>query len=308
MSSAAASPGMWSGGHGAAPPPEAHTPYLISVGLLGADTTTALPPSLPGLQPTATAAQQETLEAHPRHGAERSAPQSPLPGPAALAQQRGQQQVEALAPGQQQVEAVRPAPLSTLSPGISALSPGSSAQELIHSHELARAYATQASNPRPADKLSVSAATHTCAPRLGQATYPARRAARRSEGAAPGARLLCHSLLPIPAVRVALARCGTTDPYSTSTSPSSAAPTPCRTSTSSRSRFGLHGRNSHAHARIRPPMPPPPPALPPPSRLPHMSSRAATAAVSRADRLQRVDHRIALRLLLLRAAHAVREG
>ena len=166
MSSAAASPGMWSGGHGTAPPPEAHTPYLVSVGLLGADTTTALPPSPPPLQQTATAAQQETLEAHPRHGAERSAPQSPLPGPVALAQQLGQQQVEAVRPAP--LGALSPAPLSTLSPGISALSPGSSAQELIHSHELARAYATQASNPRPADKLPVSAATHTCAPCLGQ--------------------------------------------------------------------------------------------------------------------------------------------
>ena len=120
MSSAAASPGMWSGGHGAAPPPEAHTPYLVSVGLLGADTTTALPPSPPPLQQTATAAQQETLEAHPRHGAERSAPQSPQAGPTALAQQVGQQQVEAVR-------------------AISSTSPGSSAQELIHSHELARA-------------------------------------------------------------------------------------------------------------------------------------------------------------------------
>ena len=144
MSSAAASPGMWSGGHGAAPPPEAHTPYLVSVGLLGADTMlgadATAPPSLHALQPSA--AQQETLEAHPQHGAERSAPQSPLPGPTALAQQLGQQQVEAVRPAP--LSALSPAPLSTLSTGISALSPGSSAQELIHSHELARAYATQA--------------------------------------------------------------------------------------------------------------------------------------------------------------------
>ena len=113
---------MWSGGHGAAPPPEAHTPYLVSVGLLGADTMlgadATAPPSLHALQPSA--AQQETLEAHPQHGAERSAPQSPLPGPTALAQQLGQQQVEAVR-------------------AISSTSPGSSAQELIHSHELARA-------------------------------------------------------------------------------------------------------------------------------------------------------------------------
>ena len=110
MSAAVASPGMWSG---VAPPPESHTPYLVSVGLVDAETT-ALPPSLPTLQ----LAQQETPEVRPQHASERSVPQSPLPGPTALA------------PGQQQVEAVR---------SISSTSPGSSAQELIHSHELARA-------------------------------------------------------------------------------------------------------------------------------------------------------------------------
>jgi hypothetical protein len=102
MSSAAASPGMWSG-HGVAPPPESHTPYLVSVGLVDAETT---------------AQAQETPAAPPQHASERSVPQSPLPGPTAIA------------PGQQQVEVVR---------SISSTSPGSSAQELIQSHELARA-------------------------------------------------------------------------------------------------------------------------------------------------------------------------
>ena len=105
---------MWSG---VAPPPESHTPYLVSVGLVDAETTD-LPPSLPTLQPRAAQQESGTPEVHPQHASERSVPQSPLPGPTALA------------PGQQQVEAVR---------SISSTSPGSSAQELIHSHELARA-------------------------------------------------------------------------------------------------------------------------------------------------------------------------
>jgi hypothetical protein len=50
----------------------------------------------------------------------------------------------------------------------------------------------------------------------------------------------------------------------------------------------------HAHAT-----PTARPALPTPWRLRCMLSRAAAAAVSQADRLQRLDHRIALRLLLL---------
>lgn len=103
---APASPGM------APPPPESHTPYLVSVGLIDAQTS-ALPPSPPALQPTA-------VEDREVPATERSAPQSLFPGPTALAS------------GLQQVEAVR---------SISSTSPGSSAQELIHSHELARAAA-----------------------------------------------------------------------------------------------------------------------------------------------------------------------
>jgi hypothetical protein len=114
---APASPGTWSE-HGV-PPPEAHTPYLVSVGLIDAQTT-ALPPSPPALQPTPAEA-REVPEVPPQHASERSAAQSLLPGPTALAS--GQQQ---------QLEAVR---------SISSTSPGSSAQELIHSHELARAAA-----------------------------------------------------------------------------------------------------------------------------------------------------------------------
>ena len=106
-------------GHGVAPPPppESHTPYLVSVGLIDAQTT--LPPSPPALQPTA-AEEREEPEVQPQHASERSAAQSLLAGPTALAS------------GQQQVDAVR---------SISSTSPGSSAQELIHSHELARAAA-----------------------------------------------------------------------------------------------------------------------------------------------------------------------
>ena len=100
------------------PPPESHTPYLVSVGLIDTQTTT-LPPSPPALQPTA-AEEREEPEVQPQHTTERSAAQSLLAGPTALAS------------GQQQVDAVR---------SISSTSPGSSAQELIHSHELARAAA-----------------------------------------------------------------------------------------------------------------------------------------------------------------------
>ena len=118
---APASPGTWSA-HGVAPPPppESHTPYLVSVGLIDAQTTT-LPPSPPALQPTAAEEREEPeVQPQPQHASERSAAQSLLAGPTALAS------------GQQQVDAVR---------SISSTSPGSSAQELIHSHELARAAA-----------------------------------------------------------------------------------------------------------------------------------------------------------------------
>ena len=92
---APASPGTWSA-HGVAPPPppESHTPYLVSVGLIDAQTTT-LPPSPPALQPTAAEEREEPeVQPQPQHASERSAAQSLLAGPTALAS--GQQPVDAV--------------------------------------------------------------------------------------------------------------------------------------------------------------------------------------------------------------------
>ena len=144
-------------------------------------------------------------------------------------------------------------------------------------------------------------ATRACEPCLGQAAYPPCGAARRTEGVG---RTLLTIHIPVAAsyttttTRATLARCGTTNRCSTSTSQSSAAPTPCRTSTSSRSRRPRPQLYPHTHLHAHA-TPTARPALPTPWRLRCMLSRAAAAAVSQADRLQRLDHRIALRLLLL---------